>query len=119
MNFSPNKLMGENGMFLKTIPLLGIVTDPMDILYASDANNIPTLSSLDFVEIFMLIKTVIFIVALISIAFSLIGMLYIHNANMIAEKKKDITHKLWIVFLASSAVFLFNTLKNFFDTFFY
>lgn len=106
-------------MFLKTVPLLGIVTDPMDILYASDANEIPYLNSLDFVEIFMLVKAAIFIVALISIAFSLIAMLYIHNANVVAEKKKDITHKLWIVFLASSSVFLFNTLKTFFDTFFY
>lgn len=106
-------------MFLKSLPLLDVtvIRDPMDILYASGENTIPTLKSLDFWELAYLLRAAIYIVALISIAASLISLLYVRNSNMVAEKKKAITHKLMIVFIVGSAVFLFNTLKDFFDYF--
>ena len=70
---------------------------------------------LDLGGIWMIIKTNAILWSVIVSVVILISMLFIHKAEMLQDKKKDLLHKLGIVFLFSSLITIFNIVKAFFD----
>lgn len=93
--------------------------DPFDILYVASENKVTSIDGIDMGALGYLLKSFIFMSGLISIAIILISLFFVHKADIVAEKKKSIESKLFIMFLAASAVTLFDTLKNFFDYMFF
>ena len=57
--------------------------------------------------------------AIIILLVTFISMLFVNNSEKLAEKKKDILHKLFIVFLIASLVSILNILLMFLDNIFH
>lgn len=58
------------------------------------------------------------IIAVLAILVCLISLLFVHKADMVADKKKDIEHKLLIVFIGASLITLLNLLTSFLGSLF-
>lgn len=72
----------------------------------------------DFNYIYYFLKREVFIWGAIIIVFLLITMLFISKSEKLAERKADVMHKLLIVFIASSTLFLLSAVVNLLDAIF-
>lgn len=96
--------------------------DPFSIL--KDNNNLGSKSAtsdafylLDLGGLFYFLKKNALIVGTIVVVALLVTMLFVNKAEALADKKKDIEHKLVILFLICSSVTIFGWMKKLFDTF--
>ena len=97
-------------------------TDPFSILktrnnLGSASNTSSAFYLLDLGSLFYLIKKNALIIGTIVIMLLLVSMLFISKADVLADRKKDVEHKLGIVFLICSSVTMFGWMKKAFDTF--
>lgn len=98
---------------------------PFDILAGDNAVKIDFGSGkagdaqFSMAEIAQILRILIVYGAVLGIIGAAIAMLFIHrDQRLMGEYKQDIMHKLGMVFLACSAVTLFNFLKLFLDSLF-
>ena len=93
--------------------------DPFDIIYNPAWNKVETVAGLDLGALGYLLKSTVLLAGLISIAATLIALFFINKADMVNEKKKVIESRLFVMFLAASAITFFDVLKGFFDYIFF
>ena len=99
------------------LTVLGSI-DPMEIIYSTERNIVTGIPGIRVGELGIIFRSIGLIVALCMVAASFTVLLFVDKPEAVSEKKKDIYHKLAIVVLLTSAVFIFNQLKEFFDYFF-
>lgn len=99
-------------------------TDPFGILKSRNYNSLGSASNtstafylLDLGSLFYVLKKNALIVGVIVVTLLLVSMLYISKAEVLADRKKDVEHKLFILFLICSSVTIFGWMKELFDTF--
>lgn len=100
--------------------------NPMDILNAKNSTNLFSGDAetkdiaylLDLKGLWGLIKTNALLLSVIACLIILISMFFVHKAEMLQDKKKDLIHKLGIVLLFCSLITIFNIVKMFFDELF-
>lgn len=104
------------------VKALKMFTSPFEILGNSDTNNVIVQigsggeSSLALTDIAVILRTVIYGGAAVTALASLCILLLVRkNDRLLAEKKSEITHKILIVWLTSSAVTIFNIFKSLLD----
>ena len=68
-----------------------------------------------FKYLYYYLKREVFIWATIITLCLLIAMMFVNKAEKLADRKKDVMHKLFIVFLASSTLFLLTSLIEVLD----
>lgn len=83
---------------------------------AEDGNGI--WGTLRMHQFYHLLKQQVFYWSAIVVLFLLATMFFLNKSEKIAERKADILHKLAIVFLASSTIFLLSAVINVLDTIF-
>ena len=93
--------------------------DPLDIIYDNSMNIVESIEGFNFADFFYLIKSFGVLGGLLSIGATLLTMLYVERTDAVADKKKDIEHKLFVLFLIFSLITLFNVMKEVFDTIFF
>ena len=106
--------------------LLTIETDPMEIIKKYDyIGSSNTASSayynssyylFDFGGLFRLVRDNFLIVGTIGTLLCLMSMLFIKQSTQLAEKKKELMNKIFIVFIGMSAPTLFSWMKVLFGT---
>lgn len=118
----------KDGMLLITAKniLLTIETDPMEIIKKYDyIGSSNTASSayynspyylFDFGGLFRLVRDNFLIVGTIGTLLCLMSMLFIKQSTQLAEKKKELMNKIFIVFIGMSAPTLFAWMKVLFGT---
>lgn len=118
----------KDGMLLITAKniLLTIETDPMEIIKKYDyIGSSNTASSayynspyylFDFGGLFRLVRDNFLIVGTIGTLLCLMSMLFIKQSTQLAEKKKELMNKIFIVFIGMSAPTLFSWMKVLFGT---
>lgn len=85
--------------------------DPMSIL-----NEAPMLfRDQSTVQIGMMLRNAGILVCVILIAISLVAIIFSGNPQNVTEHKKNIINKLFMIFVITSLVVLFNLLKGLFD----
>lgn len=94
--------------------------DPMTILkenatLGSSGNS--AYSWLSLGSLFYAVKKNVVLIGTISVLVCLISMIFVSKADIVAEKKADVMHRLFIIFLAVSAPTLFGWMYTFFSTF--
>lgn len=104
------------------VKALKIFFSPFEILGNSDTNNVIVQmgsteeSSFMLTDIAVILRTVIYGGAAVTALVSLCALLLIRkNDRLLAEKKAALMHKVLIVWLASSAVTIFNIYKGLLD----
>ena len=105
--------------------MMGRTPDPLRIATNAENNVTITGEKLDgflglfsFDYLFYHLKREVFIWAAIVTLFLFITMLFINRSDKIADRKNDILHKLLIVFLASSTLFILTALIRVLDEIF-
>lgn len=73
---------------------------------------------LELSSLYAFLKREVFIWGAIVTLFLLMTMLFISKSEKLAERKADVMHKLFIVFLASSTLFLLSAFVNLLDAIF-
>jgi len=101
------------------------IFSPFEILGGSDTNDVVVQmgstgeSTFSLTDIAVILRTVIYGGAAVTALVSLCTLLLIRkNDRLLAEKKAALMHKVLIVWLASSAVTIFNIYKGLLDGFF-
>lgn len=94
-------------------------TDPFEIIYDSTTNIVESIEGFNFADFFYLIKSASVIISLIGIAATLLSMLFISRSDQLDDKKKDIEHKLFILFCVFSLITIFNAAKEICDMIFF
>ena len=104
------------------INAMKIFASPFEILGNSDTNDVIVQigsggeSSFALTDIAVIMRTVIYGGAAVTSLVSLSILLLVrNNSKLLSEKKAALMHKLLIVWLASSAVTIFNILKGLLD----
>lgn len=103
---------------------LKVFASPFEILGNSDTNDVIVQigsggeSSFALTDIAVIMRTVIYGGAAVTALASLCTLLLVRNNKLLSEKKAALMHKLLIVWLASSAVTIFNILKGLLDSLF-
>lgn len=92
--------------------------DPFNIIYDKSTNIVESIEGFHFADFFYLIKSFGIIGGLLSIGATLLAILYVERSDAVADKKKDIEHKLFVLFLLFSLVTIFNVMKEVFDNIF-
>ena len=94
-----------------------LAADPMSIINqtASEEEKMEAARQFGAAGLFSAVKDAVIVLAVISILCSLIGMLFVGKAEIIAEKKQDIMHKLKIVFLTASFISILNMVMYFIE----
>jgi len=92
--------------------------DPFDIIYNNTENIVESIEGFNFADFFYLIKSFGVIGGLLAIGATLLVMLYVERSDALADKKKDIEHKLFVLFLIFSLITIFNVMKEVFDNMF-
>lgn len=107
------------------VKALKMFSSPFEILGNSDTNNVIVQlgsggeSSFTLADIAVILRTIIYGGATVTALVSLCTLLLIRkNDRLLAEKKAAVVHKVLIVWLASSAVTIFNIYKGILDGFF-
>lgn len=72
----------------------------------------------DFQSLYRFLKREVFVWGAVVTVFLLMTMLFISRSEKLAERKADVMHKLFIVFLASSTLFLLSAFVNVLDAIF-
>ena len=105
--------------------MMGRTPDPLRIATNAENNVTITGEKLDgflglfsFDYLFYHLKREVFIWAAIVTLFLFITMLFINRSDKIADRKNDILHKLLIVYLASSTLFILTALIRVLDEIF-
>ena len=95
-----------------------LANDPMDIIgrTASAEERADAAKKLGAAGLYDTARKAVLILAIISIACSLIGMLFVGKAEVVAEKKKDIMQKLLIVLMGGSTVSILNIVMYFIES---
>lgn len=93
--------------------------DPMSIIYDPKHNTVDSVPGLYIEEGVFIVKVVGLLICMISVAVISIRLMIVSKPEEVSEGKKDMLHKLFILFCIGSAVFFFNLLKDFFDAFFF
>lgn len=118
----------KDGMLLITAKniLLTIETDPMEIIKKYDYIGSSNMASsayynspyylFDFGGLFRLVRDNFLIVGTIGTLLCLMSMLFIKQSTQLAEKKKELMNKIFIVFIGMSAPTLFSWMKVLFGT---
>lgn len=108
-------------------PQQGFNVNPLDIATNAESGGKITMESGDgngFAELFQLpalyqlLKKQGMLIAAILILWLLVTMFFVRRSDHLAEKKADILHKLFIVFLMASTLFILSSIINLFDTVF-
>lgn len=78
--------------------------DPMSIVRATDPDNRTEYVERFYgaAELFQILKRGFIIICICAVLVSLISLLFVNKAEMVADKKANVIHKLEIVFLISS-----------------
>lgn len=97
---------------------IGIMTDPMEIIYEPSMNIVANYAGMDLDGLFYLLRAIGIVICLIAITWSLITLLFIENPQQYQETKTEITHKVSIVVLIGSIIWLFNLVKSLLDIIF-
>jgi len=103
------------------INALKMFSSPFEILGNPDTNNVIVQigsgeSSFSLTDIAVILRTIIYGGAAVTALASLCTLLLVRkNDKLLAEKKAAITHKVMVVWLASSAVTIFNIFKGLLD----
>lgn len=86
-------------------------TNPMEILKTFPLLfNDASMSSLG-----MIMRRAGIVACVIAIAVSLVGIIFSGNPQNVAEGKKDIINKLFVIFVLTSLAVIFSIVKNIFD----
>lgn len=93
--------------------------DPFDIIYNNTTNIVESIEGFNLADFFYLIKSVGVIGGLLSIGVTLLAILFVDRSDAAADKKKDIEHKLFILFIIFSLITIFNVMKDVFDLLFF
>lgn len=96
------------------------ISDPMKIITDPANNNLTNgglFWLLDLGALFYLIKKNALIIGTIVVAVLLITLIYMDKTEDIANRKKDIYHKLLVIFIICSSATLFGWAKKAFDVF--
>ena len=92
--------------------------DPLDIIYNMSNNKVEAPEGMYIGEFIFILRITGLIICTLSIGFSMIKLLFVHEPQPIQENKNEIVHKLWLVVLLASIFFLANLVKSIFDSFF-
>ena len=93
--------------------------DPIGIIYDSATNMVKSIEGFDFADFFYLIKSASVVISLIGIGATLLSMLFVSRSDQLGDKKKDIEHKLFILFCIFSLITIFNAAKELCDMIFF
>jgi uncharacterized membrane protein len=108
-------------------PVATQVADPLKIATNAEEDGQVTvhqsgkkdfLGIFEFDELYWFLKRQVFIWSAIIVLFLLVTMLFISRSDKLADRKADVLHKLSIVFIASSAIFLLTAFVNVLDAIF-
>lgn len=119
-NIFSNVLSGSIALLAATKP----VTDPLKIIRRSDAKSLHLYKKdsayklLDLGGLFYLVQKNAILISVSITVLLLISMLFVSKTEALAEKKKDVYHKLIIVALISSSTTIFALIKRFCDVIF-
>lgn len=96
--------------------------DPMEILKKNNnlgSSNVSTstFSLFDFQGLYFALKENSILIGAIVVVGLLVLMMFVHDPKEVSEAKKDVEHKLFIIFLIFSAVWIFDVLKKVFQSF--
>ncbi len=116
-----------DGLVIYAVTSVSLGTaDPLKIATNAESNKVTItgekgdgfLGLFSFNYLYYFLKREVFIWAAITTLFLFITMLFINRSDKIADRKNDILHKLFIVFLASSTLFLLTALIRVLDEIF-
>ena len=112
----PNKL----GILPASLDPLKIVqgnTETGSDVFSGGGEEVFELLQLD--NLFYLLRRDLFLAAACVVAVLMLKLMITHRPHESAEQKKDIFHKLWIVFLGASIISILNVLFTFFSLIFW
>lgn len=107
-----------DSLFLqKAVLLTDTKYDPMAILKKNNnlgSSNVSTstFSLFDFQGLYYALKENSILIGAIVVVGLLVLMMFVHDPKEASEAKKDVEHKLFIIFLICSAVWIFDVLKK-------
>lgn len=100
---------------LKGLCAVVLTNDPMSILQNKDDSekSAHVAEYYGVAELFHILQTGFIIVCVCAVLVSLIALLFVNKAEMIADKKADVLHKLGIVFIISSFAGILGIISTF------
>ena len=108
-------LSGTAARGLAAIDPLHIATNAEEGVTVTGEYQNGFLGLLNFNYLYYFLRREVFIWAAIITLCLLIAMMFVSKAEKISDRKNDILHKLFIVFLASSALFILSTVVQVLD----